>query len=238
MIVAAYHLSSDYYDTTQAHIASDIGHLDELPHLMPGFPDKYFDQTRKLGPDQWIRQNSFLDPSLIPSQRLQCIQATRPKAALVALVRNPELGDMIDTITQVEARFNSQELHRYDWVFFTDEDFPDNFKASVTNSTSSHCFFEHIPKEHWSVPSWIDKARFDLAHEALVKGGVDKAWQENYYHMCRWNSGLFALEQRLQGYKWFWRVEPGVSFSLSPLLPWFTISTEHPPALLLYFSTS
>lgn len=214
--MTACHLFSDHYQAIQAYIASDTGRIIELPRPMPDLPDKYHGQTEELTPDQWIQQNSFFNPSLIPSQRLQSIQATRPKAALVALVRNSELGDMIHTIAQVEARFNSKELHRYDWVFFNDQDFPEKFKAAVANSTSSRCFFERIPKEHWSLPSWIDKARFDRAREHLENDGVDKTWLEGYHHMHRWSSGLFALEERLQGYKWFWRVEPGVSF---PFLP-------------------
>lgn len=201
MIVAAYHLFSD------SHIASDNGRPVEFPGLMPGLPDAY-DQTKELAPDQWIQQNSFLDPSLIPAQRLQYMQATRPKAALVVLVRNSELDDLIHTIKQVEARFNSQELHHYDWVFFNNEDFAEKFKTDATNSTSSHCFFERIPKEHWSIPPWIDKVRFSLANN-----GVGKARLESYHHTSRWNSGLFALEKRLQEYKWFWRVEPDVSAS-------------------------
>ncbi|KAK7926743.1 glycolipid 2-alpha-mannosyltransferase-domain-containing protein [Apiospora marii] len=35
------------------------------------------------------------------------------------------------TVSQVEARFNSKKLHRYDWVFFTEEDLTREFKAAV-----------------------------------------------------------------------------------------------------------
>ncbi|KAK8033685.1 glycolipid 2-alpha-mannosyltransferase [Apiospora marii] len=38
---------------------------------------------------------------------------------------------MMHTVSQVEARFNSKKLHRYDWVFFTEEDLTREFKAAV-----------------------------------------------------------------------------------------------------------
>ncbi|KAI1268151.1 glycosyltransferase family 15 protein [Xylariaceae sp. FL1019] len=114
---------------------------------------------------------------------------------------------------QLEARFNGRATHRYDWVFFNDEQFSDDFKALVANATKSHCYFETIPKEHWTIPQWIDTTRFDVGRQFMGGIGVGKAWLQSYHHMCRWNAGLFALEKRLLEYDYFWRVEPGVEFS-------------------------
>ncbi|KXJ88561.1 glycolipid 2-alpha-mannosyltransferase-domain-containing protein, partial [Microdochium bolleyi] len=135
------------------------------------------------------------------------------KATFLSLVRNSELDDMISSIMQVESRFNAVAIHRYDWVFFNNEPFTDHFKASVTNLTSGRCFFETIPDKHWSIPDWIDKSRFGVGREFLGSIGVGKSWLESYHHMCRWNSGLFALEDRLGQYDFYWRVEPGVQFT-------------------------
>ncbi|KAI1817253.1 glycosyltransferase family 15 protein [Poronia punctata] len=120
---------------------------------------------------------------------------------------------MVDSIIQLEARFNSRLTHRYDWVFFNDEEFSPEFMWAVANATSSQCFFETINKKHWSVPSWIDPNRFDVSRHFMGSIGVGKAWLQSYRHMCRWNAGLFALEDRLAQYDFFWRVEPGVKFS-------------------------
>ncbi|KAI4871156.1 glycosyltransferase family 15 protein [Hypoxylon rubiginosum] len=119
---------------------------------------------------------------------------------------------MVASILQVESRFNGRDTHQYDWVFFNNEDFTEEFRATISNATSSRCFFERIPKEHWSIPSWVDETRFDVGRQFMGGIGVGKAWLQSYHHMCRWNAGIFALEERLANYDWYWRVEPAVKF--------------------------
>ncbi|KAI1074207.1 glycosyltransferase family 15 protein [Whalleya microplaca] len=120
---------------------------------------------------------------------------------------------MVASVRQLEARFNGRVTHQYDWVFFNNEGFTDEFKMAMANATSSRCFFELIPAEHWSIPSWIDVTRFDVGRQFMGGIGVGKAWLQSYHHMCRWNAGIFALEERLADYDWFWRVEPAVQYS-------------------------
>ncbi|KAI0193097.1 glycolipid 2-alpha-mannosyltransferase-domain-containing protein [Astrocystis sublimbata] len=164
-------------------------------------------------PLQWLRENTIPSIDEIPSHYQQSLLENRPKAAFIALVRNSEVEEMVYSMVQLEARFNSRPTHRYEWVFFNDEDFSDEFILGVTNATGSRCFFEVIPQKHWSVPSWIDTTRFDVGRQFMGSIGVGKAWLQSYHHMCRWNAGLFALEERLAQYEFFWRVEPGVEFS-------------------------
>lgn len=118
---------------------------------------------------------------------------------------------MVHSILQVEARFNSRKTHRYDWVFFNNEPFTEAFKSAVTNATASAVYFEQINESHWQMPEWIDKSRYDVGRQFQGSIGVGKAWLESYHQMCRWNSGLFAIEDRLMNYDWYWRVEPDVS---------------------------
>ncbi|KAI0533416.1 glycolipid 2-alpha-mannosyltransferase-domain-containing protein [Xylaria digitata] len=164
-------------------------------------------------PLQWLRQNTVSNIDEIPEQYQQSLLETRPKAAFIALVRNSEVEEMVYSMTQLEARFNNRPTHQYDWVFFNDEEFSEEFMSSVRNTTNSQCYFEIIPTEHWSIPSWIDTTRFDVGRQFMGSIGVGKAWLQSYHHMCRWNAGLFALEKRLAYYEFFWRVEPGVDFS-------------------------
>ncbi|KAI1420329.1 glycolipid 2-alpha-mannosyltransferase-domain-containing protein [Xylaria sp. FL1777] len=164
-------------------------------------------------PLHWLRQNTVSNIDEIPEQYLQSLLETRPKAAFIALVRNSEVEEMVYSMVQLEARFNSRLTHRYDWVFFNDEEFSEEFMSAVRNVTNSQCYFEIIPEEHWSIPSWIDTTRFDVGRQFMGSIGVGKAWLQSYHHMCRWNAGLFALERRLALYEFFWRVEPGVDFS-------------------------
>jgi len=67
-----------------------------------------------------------------------------------------------------------------------------------------------VPKEHWSLPDWIDESRFLNGLEYLGTIGVGKGWMVSYHHMCRWNSGFFYKHHILEDYDWYWRVEPDV----------------------------
>ncbi|KAI0405072.1 glycolipid 2-alpha-mannosyltransferase-domain-containing protein [Xylaria palmicola] len=174
-------------------------------------PDR--EHSHQPDPLQWLRLNTISNIDEVPEHYQQSLLDTRPEAAFIALVRNSEAEEMVYSMTQLEARFNSRLTHQYDWVFFNDEDFSDEFMLAVTNATTSRCYFEIIPKEHWSIPSWIDATRFDVGRQFMGSIGVGKAWLQSYHHMCRWNAGLFALEKRLANYEFFWRVEPGVDFS-------------------------
>ncbi|KAF7536817.1 hypothetical protein G7054_g4213 [Neopestalotiopsis clavispora] len=171
------------------------------------------DNTEK-SPVLWLQEHNYNQPLwTMPAERLQALVAGRPKAALIALVRNSERDGMVHSILQVEARFNSRKMHKYDWVLFNDEPFSDDFKSAVTNATSSTVYFEQIKAEHWEIPKWIDESRFNVGREFQGGIGVGKAWLKSYHKMCRWNSGLFALEDRLLGYDWYWRVEPDVQYT-------------------------
>ena len=166
-------------------------------------------QPKAPGPVQWLRDNTYTDMDDLTNEDIHLTLSTRPKAAFIALVRNSELQGMVESITQVEARFNGRKTHQYDWVFFNNEEFSEEFKREVTKATGAQCYFERIRPEHWQVPSWIDKTRFDVGRQFMGDIGVGKAWLESYHHMCRWNAGLFAFEYRLLDY--YWRIEPDVS---------------------------
>ncbi|KAI1856031.1 hypothetical protein JX265_011928 [Neoarthrinium moseri] len=167
-----------------------------------------------LSPIDWLRENTYNQPTYtLPISKLEALIADKPRAAFIALVRNSEEVGMVHSILQVEARFNSRKTHRYDWVFFNDEPFTESFMAAVSNATSSTVYFEQIIDKHWRMPDWIDKSRYDVGRQFQGSIGVGKSWLESYHQMCRWNSGLFALEDRLKNYDWYWRVEPDVQYT-------------------------
>lgn len=204
--------------------------IDSYVPPIPHPPAGYTIQAEGPHPIQWLRKNTFLDIQELSLSQLQELTETRPKAAFISLIRNEEVDDMVSSIVQIETRFNSRQTHRYDWVFFNNEEFTERFKVAVSAATNSQCHFERIPEEHWSIPPWIDITRFDVGRQFMGGIGVGKAWLQSYHHMCRWNAGIFALEKRLADYDWFWRVEPAVSRLLtvtlpldSPLPPWVLV---------------
>lgn len=158
-------------------------------------------------PTRWLLENSNNKYAIQPGVHLP--DHTRPRAAIISLVRNSELPGMMQSIRQLEYRFNSK--YQYPWIFFNDEPFSDEFKAGTQNSTSAKCYYAVVPKEHWSLPEWIDEDRFLNGLEYLGTIGVGKGWMVSYHHMCRWNSGFFYKHPILKDYDWYWRVEPDVS---------------------------
>ncbi|GME83775.1 unnamed protein product [Ambrosiozyma monospora] len=136
---------------------------------------------------------------------------SRANATFYVLCRNTELYSLLETIQNYEDRFNRQ--FHYDWVFLNDVEFTQEFIKLVTNAVSGDAKFGLIPQEHWSIPSTVD---VDLMHQYMdvmindPDGAVPYADSLSYRHMCRFESGFFYRHELLLGYKYYWRVEPGV----------------------------
>lgn len=184
-------------------------------------------------PVRWLEENSD-NKYAVTKKTLPNFPAfgtsRRPRAALISLVRNSELEGMIQSMQQLEYRWNRKyqvriprgsaallaNLWQYPWIFFNDEPFTEEFKAATRNLTMAKCYYQVVPKEHWSLPDWIDESRFMNSLEYLGTIGVGKGWMVSYHHMCRWNSGFFYKHPFLRNYDWYWRVEPDVSFWWPP----------------------
>lgn len=117
----------------------------------------------------------------------------RANATIVMLVRNSDLEGALNSVRQVEDRFNRR--HGYPYVFLNDMAFTESFKTwafflfsihlmnllktlaiwrRMTNiiANSSSVAFGVIPKEHWEQPSWIDEAKATSERNRLTSAGV------------------------------------------------------------------
>ncbi len=81
----------------------------------------------KDGPDpvKWLKENSG-DRHAV-TEWSSSLATTKPRAALISLVRNQELDGMIQSMTQLEYHWNHK--YQYPWVFFNDEPFNEEFKV-------------------------------------------------------------------------------------------------------------
>lgn len=104
----------------------------------------------------------------------------RPRAALISLVRNSELDDLVISIGDLERTFNNKTGHHYPWMFFSEENFTGTFKKRVAKVVSGEAKFLLIEKRHWSVPDWVDMERFADSLEYLGAIGVGKGWMVSY----------------------------------------------------------
>ncbi|RCI08698.1 hypothetical protein L249_4837 [Ophiocordyceps polyrhachis-furcata BCC 54312] len=160
-----------------------------------------------------------LDPTGEPDGRLRrassryaadATDSARIPATLLALVRNEEVDDMVESMKDLERTWNHN--FNYPWTFFNDKPFSEEFKSKTQAVTKAKCNYELIPEDHWATPSWIDQRIYDESTKLLEEKGVQYAQKISYHQMCRWNSGMFYKHPALEKYRYYWRVEPKVHF--------------------------
>jgi len=134
----------------------------------------------------------------------------KANAAFVVLARNGDLKGILSSMKQMEDRFNKK--FDYPWIFLNEEPFSDDFKKYTTQVTSSKTSYGLIPKEHWYQPDWIDEDKAKNAREEMVQNKVIYGGSVPYRNMCRFNSGFFFRHELLKDIKYYWRVEPDVSY--------------------------
>lgn len=134
----------------------------------------------------------------------------RVNATFVSLVRDSDLWSMVESIRQVEDRFNRN--YHYDWVFLNDGDFSENFKKVTSALVSGTAHYGKIPREHWSYPEWIDQEKAAAERKKMEEKKVIYGGSESYRHMCRYESGFFFRHDLMMNYDYYWRVEPSVKY--------------------------
>jgi alpha 1,2-mannosyltransferase len=120
------------------------------------------------------------------------------------LVRNSELDKMVHTVKEIERSFNAE--YQYPYLFLNDAKFTQEFKEKISNLTTAKVEFGLIPKEHWSIPDWINEDKFKTRLSEMGAKKVSYGGSESYRHMCRFNSGFFYKHSLIQKYDYYWRV--------------------------------
>lgn len=77
--------------------------------------------TKKHDPARWLEEHSS------PSAQLPNSYTSRPRAAIISLVRNEELEGILQSMRQLEFHWNHN--YRYPWIFFSETPFNDEFKV-------------------------------------------------------------------------------------------------------------
>ena len=147
------------------------------------------------------------------------------KAIFFSLVREEELDGMIQSITDLQNRFNNN--FHYDWLFVSDKKFSTSFKKKISKTfTSGKALFDQIPKEYWGYPAYIDQEKAAHSRAEMAKAGIKYGNSESYRHMCRFNSGFFYQLDSLADYRYYWRVEPNVRFKCDIITDPFEVMRE------------
>ncbi|KAG0170528.1 alpha 1,2-mannosyltransferase 2.4.1, partial [Apophysomyces sp. BC1015] len=135
----------------------------------------------------------------------------RVKGAFVVLARNKELYSLRSSMRYLEDRFNHK--FNYPWIFLNDKPFTQDFIDMTSQMTSAETHYGLVPEEQWSYPEWINQTYARECREKMEEDGIMYGGSESYRHMCRFQSGFFYWHHLLDGYDYYWRVEPGVKFS-------------------------
>jgi alpha 1,2-mannosyltransferase len=133
----------------------------------------------------------------------------RANAAFVVLARNGDLAGILQSIKQMEDRFNKK--YKYPYVFLNEEPFSEEFKKWVdsiqdgsavltflllrwtTEVVGSETIYGQIPHDHWYQPSWIDEDKATKARLKMIEEKVIYGHSVPYRNMCRFNSGVSIL---------------------------------------------
>jgi len=138
------------------------------------------------------------------------VEPRRANATLVMLARNSDLEGVIQSVRSMEDRFNRN--FKYPWVILNEEPFTAEFIQRVTTLTDNPIEFGLIPAEHWFQPDWIDEDLAAAGRRKMEAQRIIYAGSVPYRNMCRFNSGFFFQHELLQKYKYYWRVEPEVTY--------------------------
>ena len=131
------------------------------------------------------------------------------KACIFILAQESDLRSLLNTISQVEERFN--DLYHYPYVIVNTYAFTVQFQAAVRNRTRSKVEFGIIPAKHWWLPRIISKRRFQLRlNKSLAR--VPKGNLVSYHLMCRYYSGFFFRHKLTLKYDYYLRLDPHVDF--------------------------
>lgn len=150
-------------------------------------------------PEQYYKPS---DPVALPERKAN--------ATFVMLVRNTDGPGIMNSMKQIEDRFNRK--FQYPYVFLNDKPFTENFKKYVSQLTDAPVEFGIVPPEHWKQPEWIDEQKATAAREDMMRNNVIYGGSITYRNMCRFNSGFFYRQELLQKYRYYWRVEPDVKY--------------------------
>ncbi|KAG9672686.1 glycosyltransferase family 15 protein, partial [Aureobasidium melanogenum] len=82
----------------------------------------------------------------------------------------------------------------------------------VSSIVSGQTIFDTISPEMWGYPDHVDQDAARAQIKEQGDRGIVHAGQESYHHMCRFYSMKFYDHPAIQPYKWYWRIEPGISF--------------------------
>lgn len=172
--------------TSLSYLSEQLAGSKPNPPYQAGIPEEYYNQAPVNGTER------------------------RANATFVLLARNSDLPGVASSMKQMEDRFNKK--YNYPYVFLNEQPFTEEFKRRVQTLTNAKVEFGFISRDEWFQPEWVDEDRAKASRDQMVKDQVIYGGSVPYRNMCRYNSGFFYRHKLLSQYKYYWRIEPDVTF--------------------------
>ncbi|KAJ8074232.1 hypothetical protein PM082_012539 [Marasmius tenuissimus] len=214
LTVVFYTTNSLWKDYLSFLPAQDQNHRDEAPNLIGnGKPEPSPERDpRPIRPYvRPPRPPAAQNGSATNHTRLVPTGEGKENATLLILARNSDIDGVLSSMEQLEGRFNKR--FGYPWVLLNEVEFDEEFKTRVREATSAPIEFGVIPYDDWYPPEWINEEKAMEGRIKLQDQGIIYADSVPYRNMCRFNSGFFFRHPLMQPYKYYWRVEPGISYT-------------------------
>jgi len=177
-------------------------------HFLLGFSNEEYGRATSIRNWSGGGNRGSLAPGPVYDQAT--VGVRKANAALIMLARNRDWKGVLNSMKQVEDRFNKK--YNYPWIFLNDEPFDDEFIRWTTEVTDSPTSYGQVPKEHWVQPDWIDEEKAKASRQDMVDNNVIYGGSVSYRNMCRFNSGFFYRHELLKDLQYYWRVEPDTDF--------------------------
>ncbi|KAG0341775.1 alpha 1,2-mannosyltransferase 2.4.1 [Podila horticola] len=136
-------------------------------------------------------------------------EVERANGALVVFTSEEQIQDARQTVRDMEDRFNRGR--NYPWVILSALPLTERSKLLTAQLTKGTMTFGTVPKAHYRLPKSIDVGKSMAKDRDLIFAGVNMnrtAISER--HRWRYLSGFLARHELLDGYEFFWRVDPGL----------------------------
>ncbi|KAI9239718.1 MAG: nucleotide-diphospho-sugar transferase [Podila humilis] len=136
-------------------------------------------------------------------------EVEKANGVLVVFTSEEQIQDARQTVRDMEDRFNRGR--NYPWVILSVLPLTERSRILTAQLTKGTMTFGTVPKAHYRLPRGIDVGKSMAKDRDLIFAGVNtKKTEISVRRRWRYLSGFLAQHELLDGYEFFWRVDPAL----------------------------
>ncbi|CDR47761.1 CYFA0S37e00342g1_1 [Cyberlindnera fabianii] len=130
------------------------------------------------------------------------------RATFVSVIEENDLWPIVDSIKQVQDRFNNK--FNYDWVFLSRTELSEEFKSQTSSAITGNTKFGLIPERYSDYPEWINSDDAKDAFRAMNENSLIPGDSASIRFDNRYKTGFLHKHDLLLDYEYYWRVDPSI----------------------------